>query len=454
MMIFNQKYHRTLLSKLLVLITILMSISIVTSVRPSKGCTYPPKDGLISGLSPGETVDFKRQINGAEKMTHRLILPSNYNSNGIVPPVFYYFHGLGGDHEQCGDTCERASEMGFVSISMSGYEKSWKHGGSFLWTTNVDSVAQTLGIMEEVENNVCVDLDRIWAVGCSNGGMFTFELAADERTASKLLGIAPIVGLPHKGFSRGPKVQGIHMMGMWGEKDDLVPPISNTDYPDVTRSKKGLYFSTSDKVMMDWTVGNGCAGSGQDALDESEDWGIGAYGNLITCTLGCGEQENGVRVVGCIFNKGHVCNADMINEPIFNFMLESQSSSLDNFQSHDNSNENSDKGSREDSNNDTLLEKSISDNESVSDDESISDNESTLDNESISDNLPIPDNESISDNESTSDTEPFSDKKSISDNESILDNELLLGNMSDNAVYHKAVNILLLTTVFITFRQI
>lgn len=90
-----------------------------------------------------------------------------------------------------------------------------------------------------LEKKLCVDLDRIWASGCSNGGMFTHELARDSRTARFLRGIAPIVGLPHWGYSSGPLVEGISYFGMFGVDDGTVPPVTNSDTPNLTVEKKG-----------------------------------------------------------------------------------------------------------------------------------------------------------------------------------------------------------------------
>jgi len=334
----------------------------ILAVRPSPGCDSDPETGLGSGLNPGESNDFTRNVPGTQSRTHRLTIPDNYGTIDNPPsPLVLYFHGWGGNHRSCGSRCESdAASRGFISVSLTGYGptnwNSWNFGGSSSspgpqgptctqqtngycdeysnsgcdcstadncwWTTCWDSVGQTLAVLDEVEQDLCVDLDQIWAVGCSNGGMFTFELAADQRSASRIAGIIPIVGLPHYGFSSGPEIEGIRMMGMWGVDDTVVPPISNTDNPDKTldTSSPGWLYTSSSKVMSDWTSGNGCNGMGQDPLDE-EDWGIASYDDSLTCTLGCGEQADGVRVVGCIFEGGHVCHENYIWEPIFNFML-------------------------------------------------------------------------------------------------------------------------------------
>jgi len=358
---YNRKYFLSANLLLLTLAFYFLDAPLVNAVRPSLGCESTSDTGLGEGLSPGDWTDFKRTVPGTQQRTHRLTIPTDYDKNS-PSPLFLYFHGWGGNHESCGNKCQsKAADRGFVSVAMTGYGptnyNSWNHGGSSSspgpagatctpstpgycnkysssgcdcsdadncwWTTCFDSVQQTLAILDEVEQNLCVDLDQIWAVGCSNGGMFTFELAADNRSASRLTGIIPIVGLPHYGFSRGPMVEGIRLMGMWGDADTTVPPISNTDNPDKTldTDDSGWYYTSANKVMSDWTSGNGCDGIGQDALGDTN-WGIGSNGNSFSCTTGCNDQVNGVRVVGCIFEGGHVCNKDYIWDPILNFMLD------------------------------------------------------------------------------------------------------------------------------------
>jgi len=193
------------------------------------------------------------------------------------------------------------------------------------WTTCYDSVKQVMAILDEVEQSLCVDLDQIWAAGCSNGGMFTFELARDSRSASRLKGIVPIVGLPHYGYSEGPLVDRVKMIGMWGRNDGVVPPISNTNDPNKTLDEDGLfYYTSSNKVMSDWTAKKGCTGNGQDPIDPEEDWSISSYKKL-SCTQGCSETND--PIVGCVFDGAHECYWNLIWKPVFKYM---RHGSLDN----------------------------------------------------------------------------------------------------------------------------
>ena len=187
------------------------------------------------------------------------------------------------------------------------------------WTTCHDSVKQVMQIMNLVEKKLCVDLDRVWASGCSNGGMFTHELARDPRMAGRIRGIAPIVGLPHWGYSAGPAVEGISYFGMFGDADTVVPPVTNSYIPNMAVQNRGWRYTAYNKTVADWTAGNGCSGDGQTPLVGNE-YDTEKYG--FDCLQGCEEKKDSSHVVGCLFKGGHVCYKNEIPwEPMFQFML-------------------------------------------------------------------------------------------------------------------------------------
>jgi len=144
------------------------------------------------------------------------------------------------------------------------------------WTTCKDSVQQTKEVLDQVLNNYCIDLDQIWAVGSSNGGMFTHELASDERIAPFLAGIIPMVGLPHFGFNNGPlvvaddgtgtgssSIEPISYLGLWGTKDTVVPPYETVNQDGTTTKCKsfeeqGWYYTTAECVTEYWGTQLGC----------------------------------------------------------------------------------------------------------------------------------------------------------------------------------------------------
>jgi dienelactone hydrolase len=158
---------------------------------------------------------------------HTFTIPANYSSE-VPTPLLIYFHGWGGDHKECGNLCRQASEHGFITAALSGIEQSWNGVGTTdspgpagstcestapnyceedcngcadncWWTTCKDSVEQTIHVLEYLESVLCINVSMIWATGGSNGGVFNHALAADQRIAPRLAGIAPSIGLPHSG---------------------------------------------------------------------------------------------------------------------------------------------------------------------------------------------------------------------------------------------------------------
>ena len=83
--------------------------------------------------------------------------------------------------------------------------------------------------MDAIEAAFCVNTSAVWATGGSNGGIFVYELASDARMAGRLAGIAPVTGLPHKGFLQ--PARGLHYISMLGATDGTVPPFSAGDTP-------------------------------------------------------------------------------------------------------------------------------------------------------------------------------------------------------------------------------
>jgi poly(3-hydroxybutyrate) depolymerase len=182
-----------------------------------------------------------------ESYTHAYTYPNGL-SNNQPAPLILYFHGWGGSSADCGvNSRTSATERGYATIALTGMGgengdlNSWNGFGSTQsntgmasgealvagteycdeegendrtcdldayelgcykdcngecadecwWTTCKDSVQQTVEVLEDFINNHCIDMNRIYAVGWSNGGMFTYELANDERTAKYFAAISP-----------------------------------------------------------------------------------------------------------------------------------------------------------------------------------------------------------------------------------------------------------------------
>lgn len=183
------------------------------------------------------------------------------------------------------------------------------------WTTCTDSIDQTLRVLNYFMDQFCIDTNMIWAVGCSNGGMFLYELARDSRTASIFAGITPMVGLPAYGFNFGP-TSPISFFGSWGLKDDVVPPevgasALNCTLPCRTSQSNGWFYESSECTTDEW----------QDVLGLDQAVDAGNFGN--SQNTACWKHFSAisdVEVVGCHFSGGHDCNKPHQVIPMLDFM--------------------------------------------------------------------------------------------------------------------------------------
>lgn len=59
---------------------------------------------------------------------------------------------------------------------------------------DVDDVAFTLDLLDDVEGRFCVDSSRVYSSGKSNGGGFTNSLACDKTASTRIAAYAPVSG--------------------------------------------------------------------------------------------------------------------------------------------------------------------------------------------------------------------------------------------------------------------
>ena len=228
--------------------------------------------GAVSSGCGVESTDILEYV-GMESLplaldghNHILTLPQDYDASTPVPLVLY-MHGWGGDASEGAAFASTARKRGIATIALEGSGpenwKSWNAGGSSSspgprgatckpgstdycsyytdtcdcdasdgcwWTTCEDSTQVLLDALEAVKKMLCVDLDQVWAAGCSNGAMMVYEALADPRSAGIFVGGVSIVGAPHPGFLRMP-ASPAHLLGIWGLDDTTIPYEASADAP-------------------------------------------------------------------------------------------------------------------------------------------------------------------------------------------------------------------------------
>ena len=131
---------------------------------------------------------------------------------------------------------------------------SWTH----CQDDDVDFALQLVALAQE---HLCIDPDRVFATGGSNGGMFAWELGQNEASASTFRAIAPLIGLPHRGYLDPPATAGgMPVLLLTGERDPTVPPGAWEDpTPTTTTDGDAYHYTGATAITRVWAEASGCA---------------------------------------------------------------------------------------------------------------------------------------------------------------------------------------------------
>ena len=173
---------------------------------------------------------------------------------------------------------------------------SWTH-------CQADDLDFVLALLAELESGLCIDPQAIFATGGSNGGMFTWNLGQDVRTASSFRALAPLIGLPHRGYLSAKGTEdALPVLSITGTRDRTVPPGEWEDSSFTTTTDGDRYFYTgATAITQVWAQAHGCEISQPaESFDEgSEDLDCRSY-----CAVDGGWPE----VLDCRANMGHTYN--------------------------------------------------------------------------------------------------------------------------------------------------
>ena len=253
--------------------------------------------------------------------TYRILVPLHYQPDAAYPLVIA-FHGWGGDENEFladSNVSRLADERGYIVAAPRGLgsaapdskRNSWSFRGSATglagtaghailhatdttaaicdaartpnstypsckdvarnicsWTQcQADDVAFAIALVGEIESKLCVDAERVFASGGSNGGMFTWELGQNPASAPTFRAIASLIGLPHRGYLNPPgNPLGTPVLVITGMHDTTVPPgpWESTD-PTTTSDGGAYYYTGASAIIRSWGPANSCAYQGERA---------------------------------------------------------------------------------------------------------------------------------------------------------------------------------------------
>ncbi len=212
-------------------------------VRSGCGAALPA--GLKLGASVVQTVQSPVQSNGRAR-DYRLHLPAGYSNSKPVPLVLN-FHGLGGnaqEQEAYSGLVPLSDREGFLLISPEGVGRSWSYPVPL---NGVDDLQMTRDLLDQVQSRLCIDPNRIYVTGMSNGAFMTSKVACD--LADRIAAAAPVAGVS---FPLTGCKQPIPILAFHGTADRTVPFAAALVF-------NILPYEGARAAVAAWAAFNGCS---------------------------------------------------------------------------------------------------------------------------------------------------------------------------------------------------
>lgn len=201
-------------------------------------------------------------------------IPQSLNENGENAPIVFVLHGYTSYDDWIFDYSNfetQADEHGFILIFPQGTiyqptgETHWNVGG---WTSQstTDDIDYIDSIIDYLDGNYRVNLNRIYSTGMSNGGFMSYVLAC--QLSHRIAGIASVTGsMTNQTFDECDAKHPMPVMQIHGAKDNTVPYEGNDNMKPI------------DDVMEFWVNYNACNVTPSETIIEDSD-GDGLGGTL------------------------------------------------------------------------------------------------------------------------------------------------------------------------------
>ena len=152
-----------------------------------------------NGTKPPVDADWTIDV-GTTKRTAHVHVPASYDPTKATPVVID-LHGLTSNGTQqawLSHYVTKSDSAGFIVVhpESSTSPTSWNAGPGCCNPAaqdNVDDVGFMKNLIDQLEAQLCVDPDRVYATGLSNGGYMSYTLACDF--ADRIAAIGPVAGL-------------------------------------------------------------------------------------------------------------------------------------------------------------------------------------------------------------------------------------------------------------------
>ncbi len=208
-------------------------------------------------LTPG---DHTRTLVASDRQRNYLVhVPRSYDTGKPVAVVLA-FHGGGSNARQMRYFCglnEKADAEGFIVVYPNGTGRTeqlltWNGGNccGYAMHERVDDVDFVRKLLDDLEKEVNVDADRIYATGMSNGALMTYRLAAE--LSDRIAAIAPVAGPMGTGECHPQRA--VPVLHFHGTEDKFAPFQGGRG----ERSLSQTEFYSVEHSINCWLKANGC----------------------------------------------------------------------------------------------------------------------------------------------------------------------------------------------------
>lgn len=251
-------------TKIFVLLVICFFTSACSTQHTTLSQTLPQHIEATSVKSTPSTTnviqkDYTESMqSGGLTRTYYVHLPSAYQTGQPIPLVLA-FHGssaTGKDLARQTHLNEIADGNDFIVVYPDGYQQQWADGRG---TTppeqaGVDDVSFVSDLIDKLTGELAVDKERVYAVGMSNGGIFSHRLACER--ADKIAAIASVSGTMAQNISQECQPsRPIPVLLFMGTDDPSVPFEGGEVDGD-----QGIDLSTADTIQQ-WVEHDTCDAS-------------------------------------------------------------------------------------------------------------------------------------------------------------------------------------------------
>jgi poly(3-hydroxybutyrate) depolymerase len=289
---------------------------------------------------------------GIERV-YRVHVPAGYETD-VAAPVVAFFHGWGGNEDEFAANkviTDEADQHGYILVAPRGIgsgdpdnkASSWTFSGSATgldgdqvnaavagdtdaicdhdmtpdysygscassksntcsWThCQADDVGFAVTLVNQVKAKLCVDTNRVFAMGGSNGGMYIWELGQNPVSAPHFKALAALIGLPHRGYLNSQaKDADMPVIVVTGMQDNVVPP-GKWDDPAFTTTSNGndrFFYTGATAITRSWAAQHACDTTGK-ALEYDDGY------EEADCRSYCSDDPGWPRVLDCRAQMGH-----------------------------------------------------------------------------------------------------------------------------------------------------